>query len=74
MRYRVDIEHRETYIIDASCAAEAQFVAADFALHRGESQYAGHVLEHSDESLNYACTQMEACQHPVTIEADQFDA
>ncbi|MGQ4808276.1 hypothetical protein NKDENANG_01657 [Candidatus Entotheonellaceae bacterium PAL068K] len=74
MRYQVVIEHRETYIIDASCAAEAQFVAADFALHRGDSQYAGNVLEHADESLNYVCTQLEACQHTTTFEADQLDA
>ena len=74
MRYQVAIEHRETYIIDASCAAEAQFVAADFALHRGDSQYAGNVLEHADESLHYVCTQMEACQHTATFEADQIDA
>lgn len=74
MRYRVSIEHRETYIIEATCAAEAQYVAADFAAHRGDSQYAGHVLEHAEETLNYVCTQLEACQHAGTIDHDQIDA
>ena len=66
MRYRVAIEHRETYIIDASCAAEAQFVAADFATNRNNSEYAEQVLEHMDEALQYVCTQLEACQHTPT--------
>jgi hypothetical protein len=70
----VSIEHRETYIIDASCAAEAQYVAADFAVHRGDSQYAGQVLEHADETLNYVCAQLEACQHTGGIDDDQIDA
>jgi hypothetical protein len=74
VRYRVVIEHRETYIIDASCAAEAQFVAADFAMNRGESQYAEQVLEHADESLRYVCTQLEVCQHTNTIGEEQLDA
>ena len=74
MRYRVSIEHRETYIIDASCAAEAQYVAADFAVHRGDSQYAGQVLEHADETLNYICAQLEVCQHTGGIDHDQIDA
>ena len=74
VRYRVSIEHRETYIIEASCAAEAQYVAADFAVHRGDSQYAGHILEHADETLNYVCTQLEACQHTGSIDHDQIDA
>ncbi|GIX46678.1 MAG: hypothetical protein KatS3mg131_0889 [Candidatus Tectimicrobiota bacterium] len=63
MKYRVLVEHRETFIIEASCAAEAQAVAADFATHRGDSAYAGQVLEHADEMLSYVCTQLEACQH-----------
>jgi hypothetical protein len=58
VRYRVSIEHRETYIIEASCAAEAQFVAADFAVHRGDSQSADQVLEHADETLQYVCIQL----------------
>jgi hypothetical protein len=70
----VSIEHRENYIIDASCAAEAQYVAADFAVHRGDSQYAGQVLEHADETLNYICAQLEACQHTGGIDHDQIDA
>lgn len=74
MRYRVSIEHRETYVIEASCAAEAQFVAADFAVHRSDSQYAGQVLEHADETLQYVCTQLEACQHAGAIREDQIDA
>ena len=74
MRYRVSIEHRETYIIDASCAAEAQYVAADFAVHRGDSQYAGQVLEHADEALNYICAQLEVCHHTGSIDHDQIDA
>lgn len=76
MKYRVVIEHCETYIIDANCAAEAQFVAADFALNRGDSQYAGHILEHSDESLTYGCTQLEACQHTESHNGlgEHFDA
>ncbi len=63
MKYRVVVEHRETFIIEASCAAEAQFVAADFATHRGDSAYAGQILEHADETLSYVCTQLETCQH-----------
>ena len=63
MRYRVLIKHREVYVLDASCAAEAQFIAADFATHRNNSEYADQVLEHSDESLRYECTQLEACLH-----------
>ena len=74
MEYRVSIEHRETYIIDASCAAEAQYVAADFAVHRGDSQYAGQVLEHADETLNYICAQLEVCHHTGGIDHDQIDA
>jgi hypothetical protein len=74
VRYRVSIEHRETYIIEASCAAEAQFVAADFAMHRGDSQYTGQVVEHADETLQYVCTQLEPCQHPATLGEDQIDA
>jgi hypothetical protein len=74
VRYRVSIEPRENYIIEASCAAEAQYVAADFAVHRGDSQYAEQVLEHADEMLNYVCTQLEACRHTGTIAEDQIDA
>ena len=74
MKYRVLIEHRETYVIDASCAAEAQFVAADFAMHRGDSQYTGRVLEHADESLQYTCTQMEVCQHTDALGHTEIDA
>lgn len=74
MRYRVSIEHREIYIIDASCAAEAQFVAADFATNRNNSEYAEQVLEHSDESLRYECAQLEACLHTPTLGEDQVDA
>ena len=76
VRYRVVVEHRETYIVDASCAAEAQYVASDFTLNRGDSQYAGHVLEHSDESLTYECTQLETCQHTESHNgmSDHFDA
>jgi hypothetical protein len=74
VRYRVSIEHHETYIIEASCAAEAQFVAADFAINRGDSQYAGQVLEHADETLQYVCTQLEACQHAGTLAEDEIDA
>lgn len=74
MRYRVAIEHREIYIIDASCAAEAQFVAADFATNRNNSEYAEQVLEHLDESLSCVCTQLEACQHTPTLAEDQLDA
>jgi hypothetical protein len=70
----VSIEHRETYIIEASCAAEAQYVAADFAIHRGDSQSAGQVLEHADEALNYVCLQLEACQHTGGIDHSQIDA
>lgn len=74
MRYRVSIEHRETYIVEASCAAEAQFVAADFAMHRGDSQHAEQVLEHADETLQYVCTQLEACHHPGMLTEDRIDA
>jgi hypothetical protein len=74
VRYRVAIEHRETYIIDASCAAEAQFVAADFATQRNNSEYAEQVLEHMDESLSYVCTQLEVCQHTPMLAEDQIDA
>ena len=74
VRYRVSIEHRETYVIDASCAAEAQFVAADFATHRNNSEYAEQILEHMDEALTYVCTQLEACQHTPTLAEDQLDA
>jgi hypothetical protein len=74
VRYRVVIEHRETYIIDASCAAEAQFVAADFVMNRGDSQYAGQVFEHADETLSYVCTQMEACQHMNAFGDEHLDA
>ena len=74
MRYRVSIEHREMYIIDASCAAEAQFVAADFATNRNNSEYAEQVLEHMDEALQYVCTQLEVCQHTPTLAEDQLDA
>ncbi len=74
MRYRVVIEHRETYIIDASCAAEAQYVAADFAMNRGDSQYSDHVIEHAEESLTYNCTQLEACHHPSAIDDEHLDA
>ncbi len=74
MRYRVSIEHREIYIIDASCAAEAQFIAADFATNHNNSEYAEQVLEHSDESLRYECTQLEACLHTPTLGEDQVDA
>jgi hypothetical protein len=70
----VSIEHHETYIVEASCAAEAQFVAADFATNRGDSQYAGQVLEHADETLQYACTQLETCRHAGTLAEDQLDA
>ena len=73
MRYRVAIEHRETYIIDASCAAEAQFVAADFATNRNNSEYAEQVLEHMDEALQYAYTQLEVYQHTPTLAEDQLD-
>jgi hypothetical protein len=74
VRYRVSIEHREIYIVDASCAAEAQFVAADFATNRGNSEYAEQVLEHSDEALTYICTQLESCHHTPTLGEDQLDA
>jgi len=74
VRYRVSIEHRETYIVDASCAAEAQFVAADFATNRNNSEYAEQVLEHLDEVLQYVCTQLEVCQHTPTLAEDQIDA
>ena len=74
MRYRVSIEHRETYTIDASCAAEAQFVAADFASNRNNSEYAEQILEHTDESLSYVCSQLEACMHTPTLAEDQIDA
>jgi hypothetical protein len=74
VRYRVVIEHREIYVIDASCAAEAQFIAADFAANRNNSEYTDHVLEHSDESLRYNCTQLEACVHPPTLDEDHVDA
>lgn len=74
MKYRVSIEHREIYIVDASCAAEAQFVAADFAAHRSNSEYAEQVLEHADESLQYTCTQLESCLHTPTLGEDQLDA
>ena len=75
MRYCVSIEHRETYIIDASCAAEAQYVAADFAVHRGDSQYAGQVLEHADETLNYIlCAVRSLSSHRGSIHHDQIDA
>ena len=74
VRYRVSIEHRETYIIHASCAAEAQFVAADFATNRNNSEYAEQVLEHMDEALQYVCTQLEVCQHTLTLAEDQLDA
>jgi hypothetical protein len=74
VRYRVSVEHHETYIIDASCAAEAQFVAADFAVHRGDSQYAEQVIEHADERLQYTCDQLEPCQHTGTLPEDQIDA
>jgi hypothetical protein len=74
VRYRVSIEHRETYIVDASCAAEAQFVAADFATNRNNSEYAEQVLEHMDESLQYLCTQLEACHHTSILAEDQLDA
>ena len=74
VKYRVSIEHHETYIIDASCAAEAQFIAADFAMNRGDSQYAGQVIEHADETLNYVCTQTEACQHTNTFGDEHLDA
>jgi len=74
VRYRVSIEHRETYIVDTSCAAEAQFVAADFATNRNNSEYAEQVLEHMDESLQYVCTQLEVCQHTSILAEDQIDA
>jgi hypothetical protein len=74
VRYRVSIEHHEIYVIDASCAAEAQFIAADFATNRNNSEYTEHVLEHSDESLRYECTQLEACLHAPTLDEDQVDA
>ena len=74
VRYRVALEHRENYIIEASCAAEAQYIAADFALQRGNSEFAGHVLEHADESLHYECTQLEPCQHTPALHQDHIDA
>jgi len=74
VRYRVSIEHRETYIVDASCADEAQFVAADFATNRNNSEYAEQVLEHMEESLQYVCTQLEVCQHTSILAEDQIDA
>ena len=75
MKYRVSIEHRETYIVDASCAAEAQFIAADYATHRGNSECAEQVLEHLDEVLTYTCHQLESCQHtPAALGDDQLDA
>lgn len=75
MRYRVSIEHKETFIIEASCAAEAQYIAAEFAANRGNSDSADQVLEHTDEELIYTCTQLEPCQHAApTLAEDQFDA
>jgi hypothetical protein len=74
VKYRVSIEHRETYVIDASCAAEAQFVAADFAANRSNSEYAEQILEHAEESLQYTCMQLESCQHTPTLAEDQLDA
>jgi hypothetical protein len=74
VKYRVSIEHKETYIVDATCAAEAQFVAADFAANRGNSEYADQVIEHSEEVLHYTCTQLEPCQHAPMLGEDQLDA
>ena len=74
MRFRVSVEHREVFVIDASCAAEAQFAAADFAAHHGNSEYADHILEHAEETLQYTCTQLEACQHTPVLAEDQIDA
>lgn len=74
MKYRVSIEHKETYIVDASCAAEAQFVAADFAANRGNSECGDQVLEHAEEILTYTCVQIEACLHAPTLGEDQLDA
>ena len=74
MQFRVTVEHRETFIIDASCAAEAQFAAADFAAHHGNSEYADHILEHAEETLQYTCTQLEVCRHTPLLSEDQLDA
>ena len=74
MRFRVTVEHRETFIVDASCAAEAQYAAADFAVHHGNSEYADYILEHAEETLQYTCTQLEACQHTPVLAEDQIDA
>jgi hypothetical protein len=74
VRFRVSVEHRETFIVDASCAAEAQFTAADFAVNHGDSEYADHILEHAEETLQYTCTQLEACQHTPLLAEDQLDA
>lgn len=74
VRFRVSVEHREVFIVDASCAAEAQFAAADFAAHHGNSEYAGYILEHAEETLQYTCTQLEACRHTPVLAEDQIDA
>ena len=74
MQFRVTVEHRETFIIDASCAAEAQFAAADFAVNHGNSEYADHILEHAEETLQYTCTQLEPCRHTPLLSEDQLDA
>ena len=74
MQFRVTVEHRETFIIDASCAAEAQYAAADFAANHGNSEYADHILEHAEETLQYTCTQLEACRHTAMLAEDQLDA
>lgn len=74
MQFRVTVEHRETFIIDASCAAEAQYAAADFAVNHGNSEYADHILEHAEETLQYTCTQLEACRHDPLLTEDQIDA
>ncbi|MCY4428141.1 MAG: hypothetical protein OXC05_14100 [Halieaceae bacterium] len=74
MRFRVSVEHRESFIVDASCAAEAQYAAADFTINHGNSEYADHILEHTEETLQYNCAQLEPCQHTPVLAEDQLDA
>lgn len=74
MRFRVSVEHRESFIIEASCAAEAQYAAADFTINHGNSEYADHILEHTEETLQYNCAQLEPCQHTPALADDQLDA
>ena len=74
VRFRVSVEHRESFIVEASCAAEAQYAAADFTINHGSSEYADHILEHSEETLQYNCSQLEPCKHTPVLTEDQLDA